>query len=174
MQRKINHLRKYLLGRLQIQEEQEDKLIESSQLRENHLKEIVTHHFFVVKGLLNSLHIKEKPDLFMERFKASISLTGKSGESFFANMVPFVNDCYFGVIDWLKESYPQLNNSDVELICLSFFKYLPKELCTLYGLKNRGAIYTRISRVTKKLKLEKNVSIGSFLQKKIDELKAKK
>ena len=150
----------------------EDELIARSLTRENQLKQIVEHRFSVIKGLLDLSYIKDpQSHKFVERFRAAMALSGKPGETFFADLVPFMNDYYHGAVDWLKEHYDDLNDSDVELACLLFFKFSPQELCVLYGLENVGAIYTRCSRVAKKLKIDKNISIGSFLEKKIDELR---
>jgi len=159
-----DHLRKMSIIR-------EDELL----AREQQLKEIVEHRFTVIKGLLDLSYIKDpQSHYFVDRFRRAMALSGKPGETFFADLVPLMNDYYFGVIDWLKEHYHNLNDSDIELICLIFFKFSPQELCVLYDLENIGAIYTRCSRVTKKLKMDKSDSVGRFLERKIEELKTHK
>jgi hypothetical protein len=107
------------------------------------------------------------------RIRSALTLSGKPEETF-TDMVKFVNEYYNGAIDWLKNHYKELNDSDVELICLLFFNFSPQELCVIYGLENVGAIYTRCSRVAKKLKIGKNTSIRRFLEGKIDELRVQK
>jgi hypothetical protein len=153
----------------------EDELITRSMMREKQLKQIVERRFSVIKGLLELSYIKDPySQKFLERFRAFMALSGKPEETFFADLVPLMNDYYFGAVDWLKENYSHLTDSDTELICLLFFKFTPQELCALYGLENIGTIYTRCSRVAKKLKIEKNVQIGDFLEKIIEKLKAQK
>ena len=153
----------------------EDELMTRSMMREEQLKQIVERRFSVVKSLLNLSYIKDpQSNNFVERFRAIMTLSANPQETFFADLIPLMNDFYFGVIDRLRECYGDLSDADVELICLLFFKFSPQELCVLYGLENIGAIYTRRSRVAKKLKLDKNVSIGRFLQKKIEELRSQK
>ena len=153
----------------------EDELIARSQKREKQLKEIVEHRFSIAKGLLDLSYINDlQSTKFIERFRAAMALSGKPGETFFADLVPFMNSCYFGVIDYLRGCHKDLNDSDVELICLLFFKFSPQQLCALYGMEQVGAIYTRCSRVAKKLKIEKGVSIRQFLEGIIGELKTQK
>jgi len=153
----------------------EDELLARSHSREQRLKQIVEHRFSVIKGLLDLSYIKDpQSNNFVERFRRTMALSGKPEETFFADLVPLMNDYYFGVIDWLKEHNQDLSDADIELICLLFYKFSPQELCVLYGLENIGAIYTRCSRVAKKLKIAKRDTIGRFLGRKIEELKAKK
>ena len=108
------------------------------------------------------------------RFRSVVALSGKSGETFFADMITYMNEYQNGIIDWLRDNHRDLSDSDVEIVCLLFFKFSPQELCVIYGLENVGAIYTRCSRVSKKLKINKNTSIGQFLEEKIDELSVQK
>ena len=151
----------------------ESDMISHSQTREELLKQIVERRFSVIKGLLDLTYIKNPLSRnFIERFRASMALAGNPEESFFADLLLLMNDFYFGIIDWLKERYRSLNQSDLELISLLYFKFSPQELCSLYGLDNVGAIYTRCHRVAKKLKFDKSVSIGGFLEKKIEELRS--
>ena len=151
----------------------ENNMISYSQTREELLKQIVERRFSVIKGLLDLTYIKNPLSRnFIERFRASMALAGNPEESFFADLLLLMNDFYFGIIDWLKEHYKSLNQSDLELICLLYFKFSPQELCSLYGLDNVGAIYTRCHRVAKKLKVDKSVSIGGFLEQKIEELRS--
>ena len=153
----------------------EDELIARSKIRENQLKQIVEHRFSVIKGLLDLSYIRDPHShKFLERFRHSMALSGKPDETFFADLLPLMNNFYYGAIDWLKEHYSDLVDSDIELICLLFFKFSPQELCVLYGLEHVGAIYTRCSRVAKKLKIDKGISIGSFLEEKIEELRVEK
>ena len=179
----IHFIVRYLKMSAKFQEEhlmkmsilREDELIARSKTRENQLKQIVEHRFSVIKGLLDLSYIRDPHShKFLERFRHSMALSGKPDETFFADLLPLMNNFYYGTIDWLKERYPDLIDSEVELICLLFFKFSPQELSVLYGLEHVGAIYTRCSRVAKKLKIDKGVSIGSFLEEKIGELKAER
>ena len=71
--------------------------------------------------------------------------------AFFAKVLKTANLAYPGLIERLQKLFPQLNESDMVLICLLFSDLKPKEICMLYKVWNPHSLYTRNSRLYQKL-----------------------
>ena len=75
----------------------------------------------------------------------------KNEEQFCDQVLSFVHAYHPGFIPWLQSRFPKLHGSDICLICLLFSDLSIKEVVYLYNLTNAQTLYTRYSRMYKKV-----------------------
>jgi len=80
----------------------------------------------------------------------------RTEKAFFSKVFTTANLAYPGLLEWLKECYPELKDDDIVLTCLLFSNIDVKALCTLFNIPDNRAMYTRCSRLYKKLDIKTN------------------
>ena len=140
---------------------------------EKRIKEIFLQRFSIIRELLIlSLMHKPSPDIFASCFDKQVSPF--CGKGFFADLESLMNECYYGIMAWIRGQYPDINAEDIELICLLFMGFKSRDLCRLYNVERRGTIHTRCSRVYRKLGIPQHTPMMTFLEEKIDLLRKRK
>ena len=82
-----------------------------------------------------------------------------------------VNQKYFGIIDYLKARYPDLNKHDLDLCALMCFGFSHAGICYLYDYSTLGSFYNKRSRLRRKLHLSQEEKIEDFISRQIAELR---
>jgi Predicted N-acetylglucosaminyl transferase len=137
---------------------------------EKRVKDVLLQRFSIIRELLIlSLLDKPRPDIFLSYFDKQVSPFGQNG--FFANLESLINECYYGIIAWIREQHPDVSPEDVELVCLLFMGFKSQDLCRLYNVERRGTIHTRCSRVYRRLGIPQHTPMMDFFEEKIDMLR---
>lgn len=126
-----------------------------------------------MKGLGNMLEeaylFENKPERFLRTFKQYIKES--SAKDFaFSDLQYVVNKKYFGIIDYLKETYPNLTESDLDLCSMICFGFSSNSIRQIYAHTNPESIYNKRSKLRNKLKLSPSIQIEGFIRKLLSEL----
>lgn len=60
-----------------------------------------------------------------------------------------INQCFDGIADKLRESHPELRDTDVEFLCFLAAGFTALELMLMYRLESVEAVYVKCSRLKK-------------------------
>lgn len=125
-----------------------------------------------LKELMDYAYISESsPEKFYRKFREYLTRCSKDDSSF--NDLQFIaNKRHHGIIDYLKEAYPNLNQTDLNycsMICLGF---TTNAIRIMYGHTNSTSIYNRRSRLHAKLNAG-NLHLETFLSKLMSDLAQK-
>lgn len=122
--------------------------------KEKKLKDALLNRLNFLKKFLEIACLYENDsELFQQKAKKIIN--DKDDESTFDDLQEVVNLKYNGIVDYLRETYPDLNNDDINLCCMISFGFSTNEICMLYGLGSINTIYN------KRYKLRKKFNLGS-------------
>lgn len=104
-----------------------------------------------LKDIMDYAYISEStPEKFYKKFREYINRNNKDDYSF-SDLQFIANKKHHGIIDYLRENYPNLNQSDLNycsMICLGF---TTNAMRVIYGHTNNASIYNRRSRIHHKL-----------------------
>ena len=92
--------------------------------------------------------------LFLKEFDTVA--TYPTEKAFFSKVRTTATLAYPGMIEWLKECYPELKDDDIVLTCLLFSNIDVKALCALFNVPDKRAMYMRCSRLYQKLNIKTN------------------
>lgn len=110
-----------------------------------------------------------KPAAFIKEFKKLVTINTNSKHALF-DLQYIVNQKYYGIIDYLKSAYPELNKHDLDLCALMCFGFSQAGICYLYDYSDLGSFYNKRSRLRRKLQLSQSCRIEDFIQRTISEL----
>jgi len=110
-------------------------------------------------------------DLFLKEFDAGRHYPTK--KDFQAEAIQVANIVYPGFVHWLNKRYPRLKTTDIAFAVLLFSSLRPKELIGLYQVSNLSSLYTRCSRLYRKLGLEADSNNLRSFRKTLINLRAK-
>lgn len=113
-----------------------------------------------------------KPSDFASNFRryAEVNLTSRYALS---ELQFVVNHKYHGMIDYLKQHYPELNKHDLDLCGLLCLGFSQQGICFMYGYDDIGSFYNRRSRLRRKLHLPPDARIEDFVMELMQQLKAR-
>lgn len=80
-----------------------------------------------------------------------------------------INYCYYGILQELQRSHPELKEDEIEFVCLLGIGLSIEELGFLYNMSNKGSVYTKSYRIRKQMGL--TCSIDMYVRRKIEYLK---
>jgi len=105
--------------------------------------------------------------VFLKEFNHNIYYASK--RDFYTKAIKAANIAYPGMIDWLKKDYSHLTQGDLALACLLCAGLRAKDFCLLYNTSDLNPVYTRCSRLYKKMgiQVDRNDSL-SFRNKMVD------
>ncbi len=122
-----------------------------------------------LKDIMDYAYISEStPEKFYKKFREYINRSNKDDNSF-SDLQFIANKKYHGIIDYLKESYPNLNQSDLNycsMICLGF---TTNAIRVISGHTNNASIYNRRSRIHRKLNIGTE-HLETFLGRTIEDI----
>jgi len=138
--------------------------------KESRLKEALNNKVLHLQKILELASLySNNSDLFHKKYKKD--LWNESKNQYFDDMHDIINDKYFGVIDELKNKYPDLNEEDLNLCCLICFGLSNNQISMLFGHTNPNSIFTKRHKLRKKLGIwASDISLEDFIQETIDEL----
>lgn len=117
-----------------------------------------------LKLLIDNAYLYErKPAQFYEEFKKYVIINPNTQYAF-SDIQYVVNKTCFGVIDYLKENYPELTAFDLDLCSLLCFGFSQNGIRMIYEHKNAYSIYNKRSKLRKKLGLQPGEHIEHFLR----------
>lgn len=111
-----------------------------------------------------------KPANFVREFKRYMAVDTNSQYALY-DLQYIVNQKYFGIIDYLKARYPDLNKHDLDLCALMCFGFSHAGICYLYDYSTLGSFYNKRSRLRRKLHLSQEEKIEDFISRQIAELR---
>ena len=108
-----------------------------------------------IQNIRRSYCIKQwNTAIFLNEF--DINRSYPTEEVFHTRVIKAAQMAYPDMTDWLKKTYPNLNIADTVFTCLLYAGLRPKELCGLYHLLDANPLYTRRSRLYRKLGMKVN------------------
>lgn len=123
-----------------------------------------------LKLLIDNAYLYErKPAQFFEEFKKYVIINPNTQYAF-SDIQYVVNKTCFGVIDHLKENYPDLSPFDLDLCSLLCFGFTQNGIRMIYEHKNTYSIYNKRSKLRKKLGLQSSEHIETFLKSLVEKL----
>ena len=92
-------------------------------------------------------------------------------KSLFADWQFIVNKQYYGLIDHLRKTYPELTGYELDLLCLLQLKFPFNCIRLLYQHENVYSLYSRRTKLHKKLGLSSGCRLEDFLSEQVERLK---
>lgn len=114
-----------------------------------------------------------KPSDFAKNFKKYTEVNLHSRYAL-SELQFVVNRKYYGMVDYLRRHYPELNKHDLDLCCLMCFGFSQQGICFMYGYDDVGSFYNRRSRLRRKLNLPSDARIEDFIADLMRQLAAEK
>ena len=116
-----------------------------------------------------AVRTRQKPERFLETFKENLCL--KSGHKhFFSDLQAWVNQAFYGIVDYLRKTYPHLTEDDLNFCCLLYLKMPVEVMLLMYDFTNKNSLYNKRSDLRKKMGLSPNEDLDDFLEKLIQTL----
>ena len=85
-----------------------------------------------------------------------------------------VNKKFHGIVDYLKRTYPELSESDLDLCSMICFGFCSNSIRQIYAYTNPDSIYNKRSKLRTKLRLESSIQIEGFIRNLLVELSKEK
>ena len=99
----------------------------------------------------------------------------KTKDQTFDYLTEVTNNQYFGVVDYLNENYPDLNENDINLCCLICLGFNNNEISLLYNHTNYNSVFTVRYKLRKKLGLSPRAcTLETFLKEILCRLEKRK
>lgn len=118
-----------------------------------------------------AIRTQQKPERFLESFKENLHFKGKGEHRHFVpDLQAWVNQAFYGIVDYLRKAYPHLTEDDLNFLCLLYLK-MPMEIMSLiYNFTNTKSLYNKRSNLRKKIGLSSDEDLDGFLEKLIQSL----
>lgn len=115
-------------------------------------------------SLLEEAYLFEnKPERFLRTFKDYVRES--SAKDFaFSDLRYVVNKKHYGIIDYLKKTYPDLTESDLDLCSMICFGFSANSIRQIYAHTNPDSIYNKRSKLRNKMKLDPSIQIEGFIR----------
>jgi tetratricopeptide (TPR) repeat protein len=131
--------------------------LDKQNMVETQLKEVLEKRIQTIRELIDlSYRYGGVPDAFVKQFNKTMNINRLS-EGALDDLSEVVNAKYDGVIDHLKDKHPDLNNDDINLICLLCCGFSATEMSVFYNHGNGKSIYSRKRRLALKLGLDESL-----------------
>lgn len=122
-----------------------------------------------MQKMINDLNMFEhNPDKLVKRFKEYTR--SEYDKTAFRSLCSVVNVFGYGIVDYLRKTYPKLSDSEMQLCCLLCLGFSTSCIRHIFNHNNLDSIYTIRFRVRVKLGLNREDKLESFLQNKMLEL----
>lgn len=155
-----------LYDRLSAERDQNDE-------SENRFLKALDHRLKGLGDLLEEAYLFEnKPERFLKKFKEYVHDSSLKDFAF-SDLHYIVNKKYFGIIDYLKETYSGLTESDLDLCSMICFGFSSNSIRQIYSHTNPDSLYNKRSKLRNKLKLDASVQIEVFIRNLISRLSEK-
>lgn len=148
-----------------------DALLNENNENEIKLKKVMCDKILYIQKLADITSIYDNnAELFLEKIKTTI--INAERDTYFGDLHEVVNDRFYGIVNYLKDKYPTLNEDEINLCCLICFGFDNNQISILFGHKNYNSIFTKRHKVRKKLGINA-ISLDNYIRELIANLKQK-
>ncbi len=110
--------------------------------KEERLHQVLTNKMLHVQKILDYLFLYDNnPDEFKRKVDTAIIQVEK--DSYFGELHEIVNEKYAGVIDYLKQKFPDLSQEELNLCCLICFGFNNNQMGILFGLVRKLYVHSK-------------------------------
>lgn len=102
------------------------------------------------------------PPVFYEKFRKYLHHGYQKSDKALSDLFEITNLYHGGIIDFLHEHYPELNDEDLTLSCMICLGFTPQQTRLLFNHTNTSSIYTKRSKLRKKLGLSDSDNLEDF------------
>ncbi|HBO25249.1 MULTISPECIES: tetratricopeptide repeat protein [Culturomica] len=146
-----------------------DVLLNENNENEIRLKKVMCDKILYIQKIADITSIYDNnAELFLEKIKATIINAGR--DTYFGELHEVVNDRFYGIVNYLKDKHPTLNEDEINLCCLICFGFDNNQISILFGHKNYNSIFTKRHKVRKKLGIN-TISLENYIRELIVNLK---
>ncbi len=145
------------------------RLIDTQNTREKEIVDAIEERMKRIQLLVEQIPTT-KPTAFLREFKRIMTVNPRMESAAFDDLQFVVNQKYSGIIDYLKDNYPELSKQDLDLCSLMCFGFSHTGICYLYGYSDISTLYNKRARLRRKLGLSQSSQIEDFIRASIDEL----
>ncbi len=118
-----------------------------------------------------AIRTQQKPERFLESFKENLHFKGKGEHRHFVpDLQAWVNQAFYGLVDYLRTAYPHLTEDDLNFLCLLYLKMPMEIMLLIYNFTNTKSLYNKRSNLRKKIGLSSDEDLDEFLEKLIQSL----
>lgn len=110
-----------------------------------------------------------KPERFLETFKENLCFKG-GHKHFLSDIQAWVNQAFYGIVDYLRKTYPHLTEEDLNFCCLLYLKIPVDVMLLMYDFTNKNSLYNKRSDLRKKMGLSPEEDLDEFLEKLLQPL----
>lgn len=104
-------------------------------------------------------------ELFLKKFRAYMHIENGKSQQLFCNLQELVNLHFNGIVDYLKEHYPNLSYEDLNLCCLIYLKIPANGIQLICNYTNSDSLYNRRSKIRQRMGLSSGTNLEDFLEK---------
>lgn len=129
-----------------------------------------------LKGFQESLDLAynpRKPHHFIDDFKDYVKTISKD-ETAFADLQYVVNKRCYGLVDHLKKDHPELTDYELDMLCMLQFGFSFNCIRLLHHHNNIYSLYSRRTKIHRKLGLPAHYRLEDYLRETIERLKTEK
>lgn len=105
---------------------------------------------------------ESNPQIFYEKFRKYLHHSYQKSDKAQRELFEITNIYFGGVVDYLQKHYPELNDEDLALSCMICLGFTPQQARLLFNHTNTSSIYTKRSKLRKKLGLSDSDNLEEF------------
>lgn len=106
----------------------------------------------------------DNSELFLKKFKSYILLENGKSQQLFTDLQELVDLHFNGVVNYLKEHYPDLSREDLNLCCLMLLKIPLNGIQLICNYTSSDSLYNRRSKIRQRMGLSAGSSLEEFLE----------
>lgn len=139
------------IEKLQLESKRYNSTIDEKLRTESQLKQVLGNQIESIKELLEMAYRYDgNAALFMEKFKQSVRINKLSG-SMWRDLRFFVNENYFGIIDYLITQHPTLSDDDLNYLSMMCCGFSYIEITVCLGNSNERSTCNRRIRIAQRM-----------------------
>lgn len=117
---------------------------------------------------------ESNPQIFYEKFRKYLQHSYQQSDKALGDLFEITNLYFGGIINYLRKHYPELNDEDLALSCMICLGFTPQQTRLLFNHTNTSSIYTKRSKLRKKLGLSDSDNLEEFFESFIASTKTHK
>lgn len=155
-------------------QDQYDRLSESlngDSAEEANLLRALENRLTNMQKLLDMAYSGEcKPQAFYKAFKEQATAMNRESGAF-SDLQYVVNKRRYGVIDYLRKTYPILTRSELDMLSMILFGFSFDCIRLIYNHDNVDSLYSRRTKIREKLRLPPRYRLEKYLAELVAQLK---
>lgn len=112
---------------------------------------------------------EENPGVFYEKLRKHIKIESNQSGKALGDLFNITNLYHGGIVDYLQANYPNLNDEDLALSCMICLEFSPQQTRLLFNHTNTSSIYTKRSKLRRKLEISDADNLEEFFKSCIRE-----